>query len=96
MTDPLEAALSSAEGEAFELHDICLEVVDLDLGENTITQAKLLVELGEARWVRSSSAVVKLVPPDHPLGDGEQFVEERQDGLWMPERKAFKSLMEST
>lgn len=69
------------------MEQVSLAIVNYDLGGHNLTQARLLVELGECRWVRATSATLKLVPAAYTLGLDEQFIEEREDGTWGPERK---------
>ena len=69
------------------MENVSLGVVNFDLGDNNLTQARLLVELGECRWVRAKSATLKLVTNGYALDPDEQFVEELDDGTWVPERK---------
>ncbi len=63
-----------------------LGVVNVDLGDRNLTQARLLVELGECRWIIGRLATLTLVPAAYVLGYDEQFVEELSDGRWVPER----------
>jgi hypothetical protein len=69
------------------VESVSLSIANYDLAGHNLTQARLLVELGEARWVRAKLATLKLVPPSYTLGHDEQFVEERDDGSWIPERR---------
>ncbi len=74
--------------EALGMHErLSLGIVNYDLGDHNITQARLMVELGEGRWVLGRQATLKLVPNDYTPAADEQFVEEREDGTWVPERK---------
>lgn len=70
-----------------EVDRVSLGIVNYDLGEHNLTQARLMVELGECRWVRAKTATLKLVPTNYALESDEQFVEEREDGSWVPERR---------
>jgi hypothetical protein len=69
------------------VESVSLSIANYDLSGHNLTQARLLVELGECRWVRAKLATLKLVPVNYTLDLDEQFIEERDDGSWGPERK---------
>lgn len=73
--------------EKQHVNNVSLGIANYELGSHNLTQARLLVELGECRWVRARTATLKLVTAGYQLGHDEQFVEEREDGTWGPERR---------
>jgi hypothetical protein len=64
---------------------IALAVVNHELDGRTMEEARALVGLGKARWVRGPLATLKVVTTGYALADQEMFVEEVVPSLFIPE-----------
>lgn len=63
---------------------ISFGIVNYDLADRTLSEARELVQIGEARWVRAPLATLKLVPPSYQLPAEEVFVQESAPNHFIP------------